>query len=104
VISGENKKPESLLRIERLTGKSIQFQLVDLMNKSELEALFKSHGPFSCVIHFAALKAVGESCAKPLMYYKNNLVGSINLFEVGICKLRVFIIDLYFSRNVLLNA
>ena len=44
--------------------------------------MFEERGPFAAVIHFGALKAVGESCQKPLLYYQNNLTGTFNLLEV----------------------
>jgi len=75
-------KPESVLRVEKITGKTCDFEEVDLLNKAELQRVFKSHGPFDAVIHFAALKAVGESVSQPLRYYKNNVTGSIHLLEV----------------------
>jgi UDP-glucose 4-epimerase len=81
---GGQGKPESLARVERLTGKAIDFVNVDLLNETQLEELFVNKGPFDCVIHFAALKAVGESCQFPLRYYRNNGTGSINLLEVRI--------------------
>lgn len=55
---------------------------MNLLDESQLDALFSTKGPFDCVIHFAALKAVGESCKYPLKYYKNNITGSINLLDV----------------------
>jgi len=80
----ENGKPESLNRVEKMTGKSVDFLNVDLLNQDQLDEVFQKKGPFSCVIHFAALKAVGESCALPLLYYRNNVAGSVNLLEVFI--------------------
>lgn len=80
---GQNGKPVSLERVEKLTGKTIQFYEVDLLNEAKLKEVFQSTGPFECVIHFAALKAVGESCKLPLKYYGNNISGSINLLNVS---------------------
>ena len=51
----------------------------DLLDAPALDALFTAHGPFACVIHFAALKAVGESVSNPLRYYSNNLSGTFSL-------------------------
>jgi len=68
--------------VEKLTGKTCDFVNVDLLNHAEVHKLFKVKGPFQSVIHFAALKSVGESVAIPLKYYKNNLTGSITLLEV----------------------
>lgn len=76
-----NSSKESLVRVEKLTGKNITFYEEDICNKKGLEAIFaKEH--FDSVIHFAGLKAVGESCEKPLEYFDNNLCGTIYLLEV----------------------
>ncbi|XP_057327335.1 UDP-glucose 4-epimerase [Microplitis mediator] len=74
-------KPECLLRIEKLANKSVIFEECDITNISAIEKLFKKY-KFQCVIHFAALKAVGESCQKPLEYYKTNVGGTLNLLQV----------------------
>lgn len=76
-----NSRVESLHRVEKLTGKAADFYNIDLLNTEELTDLFKTHS-FDAVIHFAALKAVGESVANPLLYYKNNIAGTINLCEI----------------------
>jgi len=81
-VMGKNGKPISIERVEKLTGKSITFHEVDLLDSGKLLQIFKATGPFDCVIHFAALKAVGESCKVPLKYYGNNISGSINLLNV----------------------
>jgi UDP-glucose 4-epimerase len=82
IAKAENGKPESLNRIERMTGKVVDFLKVDLLDKAQLEEVFNKKGPFECVIHFAALKAVGESCMLPLLYHRNNVAGSVNLLDV----------------------
>nr|XP_018898238.1 PREDICTED: UDP-glucose 4-epimerase isoform X2 [Bemisia tabaci] len=74
-------KPVSLLRVEELAGKGTTFYNVDLLNREALTEVFRKH-QIECVIHFAALKAVGESCQIPLTYYQNNVSGSIILLEV----------------------
>ncbi|XP_076672061.1 UDP-galactose 4'-epimerase isoform X2 [Andrena cerasifolii] len=74
-------KPVCLLRVEKLIDKEISFIHCDITNINELRDVFKKH-TFYCVIHFAALKAVGESCEKPLEYYKTNVTGTLNLLEV----------------------
>ncbi len=51
------------------------------MDEEALEATFKEYGPFQHVLHFASLKAVGESVSQPLRYYKNNVVGTLQLVE-----------------------
>nr|MBF0221872.1 UDP-glucose 4-epimerase GalE [Desulfobulbaceae bacterium] len=76
-----NSKQESLRRVEQLTGKSITFFEVDLLNEHELDKVFKQHA-IDAVIHFAGLKAVGESVSMPLQYYDNNLTGTIVLCRV----------------------
>ncbi|KAM8977365.1 UDP-glucose 4-epimerase [Pelodytes ibericus] len=80
-IRGANGLPESLLRVQEIVGKKIEFEEVDLLNKEALNSLFKKH-KFSAVLHFAGLKAVGESVQIPLLYYKVNLTGTIQLLEV----------------------
>lgn len=67
-------------RIEKITGKSIVFEQADIRDRAALETIFGKH-KIDAVIHFAGLKAVGESVAKPLTYYDNNVSGSVALFE-----------------------
>lgn len=73
-----NSSPAALQRVEQVAGKPLCFQQGDLRDKPMLDALFKQH-PVEAVIHFAGLKAVGESSEKPLLYYRNNVEGSLNL-------------------------
>jgi len=76
-----NSKETSLRRVQALTGKTLNFHNVDLLDRPALESVFQgSH--FDAVIHFAALKAVGESVSVPLRYYHNNLTGAVILCEV----------------------
>lgn len=78
-----NSKEESLKRVAELTGKSVEFHHVDLLDRESLEQVFvKASEPIEAVIHFAGLKAVGESVQKPLWYYHNNLTGTLTLCEV----------------------
>ena len=77
-----NSVEESLKRVEKITGKRVAFHKVDICARDALDAVFKSDGPFDSVIHFAALKAVGESTKIPLKYYHNNITGTIILCEV----------------------
>ncbi|KAG5884631.1 hypothetical protein JTB14_023825 [Gonioctena quinquepunctata] len=79
--ANENDKPESLKRVEKITGETVTFYNVDIRDKEALDKIFKTH-KIDSVIHFAALKAVGESVQIPLMYYQNNIGGSSALFEV----------------------
>ena len=76
-----NSSAESLARVEEITGKKVQFYEKDLLDKSALRQIF-SENKFDAVIHFAGLKAVGESVALPLRYYQNNLISTMNLCEV----------------------
>lgn len=80
-LHSPSKMPESLVRVQRLTGKSVIFHEADLCDKDSLRSVFAKH-KIDVVIHFAALKAVGESCSQPLRYYGNNVTGSSNLMEV----------------------
>ena len=73
-----NSSEESLKRVQKLTGKSLNFHNVDLRDSDGLNKVF-SESKIDSVIHFAALKAVGESVAKPLEYYENNITGTLNL-------------------------
>lgn len=68
-------------RIGQITGKRPEFHQVDMQDLRKLDDLFCQSPGIKAVIHFAAYKAVGESVEKPLMYYRNNLVSLINLFE-----------------------
>ena len=75
-----NSKEESLQRVQEITGKSLTFHKVDLLDREALRHVFDQH-KLDAVIHFAALKAVGESVSKPLEYYHNNITGTIYLCE-----------------------
>lgn len=77
-----NSSREAVRRVEDISGKKLKFYKVDLKNIDELRALFDAESTIKGVIHFAALKAVGESVEKPLMYYENNITGSLNLYKV----------------------
>lgn len=76
-----NSKPEVINRINNITKKDIIHYEVDLLDKDSLEKIFKDND-IKSVIHFAGLKAVGESVEKPLEYYENNIIGTINLLEM----------------------
>lgn len=78
-----NSKKEALDKVAEITGKDIIFYEVDVTEEEKVEAIFSKHH-FDGVIHFAGLKAVGESVAKPLMYYYNNLVSTMVLAKVCI--------------------
>ncbi|MBU9670143.1 UDP-glucose 4-epimerase GalE [Burkholderia multivorans] len=76
-----NSKAEAVRRIERITGKQPAFHQVDVCDEAALVKVFDAH-PITGTIHFAALKAVGESVAKPLEYYQNNLGGLLTVLKV----------------------
>ena len=76
-----NSSREALKRVEKITGKPVTFYEADINDKEALEKIFAQEKIESC-IHFAGLKAVGESVAKPLEYYMNNISGSLVLFDV----------------------
>lgn len=76
-----NSKRSVLARIKEITGKDLSFYEGDVCDPVILDKIFKEHD-ISAVIHFAGFKAVGESVAKPLMYYRNNLGSTLNLCEI----------------------
>lgn len=71
----------SVERVEKITGKKVALYEGDVRDKPLLDRIFTEH-KIDCVIHFAGLKAVGESCAKPILYYDNNIGGTLALVEV----------------------
>lgn len=75
-----NSSKESIKRVEEITGKKINFYEKDLINIEDLRQIFKEN-KFDAAIHFAGLKAVGESVAIPLKYYQTNLISTLNLCE-----------------------
>lgn len=76
-----NSCRESLVRVARITGSEIPFRQVDIRDAGALDKVFSEFPDISCCIHFAGLKAVGESVAKPLDYYINNISGTLVLLE-----------------------
>lgn len=68
-------------KIEQITGKRPEFILCDLLDNASLARVFDTHPEIDSVIHFAGLKAVGESCSIPLLYYHNNVTGTLHLIE-----------------------
>ena len=75
-----NSSEEALIRVQELVGKRLQFCNFDLLDAAALQNVF-ANNRFTSVIHFAALKAVGESISRPLEYYQNNLTGTFNLCD-----------------------
>lgn len=87
-----NSKPEALRRVAEITGKTLDFVEADLLDRAALDVIFRQHA-IDAVIHFAGLKAVGESVTIPLRYYHNNLTGTFHLLEAMAaagCKRLVF--------------
>lgn len=76
-----NSNPEVLNRIEKITGKSPKFYEADIRDKEALKKIFDENPDIESCIHFAGLKAVGESVSKPLEYYNNNIYGTLCLVE-----------------------
>lgn len=75
-----NSSKESLKRVEQITGRDVPFHVFDLRDTVQLDKLF-ADTKFDAVIHFAGLKAVGESTAKPLLYYRTNIDATLSLLE-----------------------
>ena len=87
-----NAKPEALRRVKELAGRDFPFYECDIRDREGLRRVFAAH-PIEAVIHFAGLKAVGESVQKPLLYFDNNVGGTITLCEAMAeagCKRMVF--------------
>lgn len=77
-----NANPEGLRRVEELTGKKIDFHEIDLLDIAGVRKVFSTTPDIDYVIHFAGLKAVGESVEQPQRYYENNIAGTLNLTRV----------------------
>ena len=77
-----NSKPEMLDKIREITSKDFKFYEVDLLDRENLNKVFDENPDIDSVIHFAGLKAVGESVAKPIEYYHNNITGTLILLDV----------------------
>lgn len=90
-----NSSREALRRVEKITSQQIPFYELDVCNKSALQEVFDTHD-FDAVIHFAGLKAVGESVKEPLLYYRNNIDSTLTLCEVMQAK---GVKDLIFSSS-----
>ncbi len=76
-----NSKPDVLDKIRRITGKDFKFYEINYLDREKVEKVFEEND-IDSVINFAGFKAVGESVSKPLMYYRNNISGAVNLLEV----------------------
>jgi UDP-glucose 4-epimerase len=77
----ENSSIKVLAAIEKLTGKKVVFEQADVRSEQDLTTIFTKY-PIDAVVHFAGYKAVGESASNPLMYYQNNISGSVNLLQI----------------------
>jgi len=77
-----NSSEEAVRRVEKITGKKVPFVKCELCDPVEVKELFRNYPNIDAVIHFAGLKAVGESVAKPLEYYTNNLVNTLMILNV----------------------
>ena len=91
-----NSKASVIDKIEKITGKRPAFVNCDLLDMDSLNRVFEENTDINSVIHFAGLKAVGESCAFPLRYYHNNITGTINLLE---CMLAHNVYKIVFSSS-----
>ena len=76
-----NSSFESIRRVQKITGKEVIFYEADIRDGAKMEEIFFNHN-FDAVIHFAAFKAVGESCKLPLKYYENNISGTVSLLQL----------------------
>ncbi len=76
-----NSSPQALQRLQRVVGRPFEFHRIDIRDRVALDRLFAGDRPIDAVMHFAALKAVGESCERPLDYFENNLGGTITLLQ-----------------------
>lgn len=91
-----NASYEAIRRIELISGKKVTFYKVDILDHKALLQVFTHHPEISSVIHFAGLKAVGESTRIPLDYYNNNITGTITLLQV---MKKVGVKDIVFSSS-----
>ena len=87
-----NSSEKSLERVEKITGKPVKFYKADILDREALNDIFEKEDIDSC-IHFAGLKAVGESVAKPWEYYENNIAGTLTLVDV----MRNMVLKILFS-------
>lgn len=76
-----NASEKALDRVRKITGKKLTFYKADVTDKEAMNEIFDKETDVSCVIHFAGLKAVGESVQKPLLYYQNNITGTLTLCD-----------------------
>ena len=77
-----NSCSESIKRVEKITGRGVTFYEADIRDRTALSFILKNHSPIDCCVHFAGLKAVGESVSHPWEYYENNIGGTLVLLDV----------------------
>ena len=82
-----NSSPSIIPQMEKISGKKINFQKIEMVDKNSLDAIFKKYR-IDCVIHFAGLKAVSESQSIPLHYYRNNLISTLNFIVYSLSDFR----------------
>lgn len=83
IVDNLSRSDRTLLEgIEKITGIKPTFREADCLDEKFMNEIFQSEGPFSCVLHFAAYKSVGESVEKPLLYYENNIGSLVTLLKV----------------------
>ena len=90
-----NSKKESIIRLQEISNRKVAFFSDDMLDKPALEEIFKNN-QYDAVIHFAGLKAVGESVEKPLLYYHNNITGTLNILE---CMQKYHVKKIVFSSS-----
>ena len=100
-----NSTPDTYRRIKEVTGKEIEHYKVDLCDKNALKNVFNEIGAIAGVIHFAALKAVGDSVENPLLYYQNNITGLYHITNnKTIDKFKLLtLIKKYTKKNILIH-
>ena len=76
-----NSSPQALENIKKITGKDFKFYEADLLDRPAIKKIFDENEDIDSVIHFAGLKAVGESVEKPILYYHNNITGTLILVD-----------------------
>ena len=90
-----NSSPEAIRRVEKITGKSVKLYEADVADKEAMREILKAEMP-DCIIHFAGLKAVGESVEKPTAYYRNNIDTTLTLLE---CMKELGLTNIVFSSS-----
>ena len=87
-----NSSEKALDRVSKITGKPVKFYKADILDREALDQIFDKEDIDSC-IHFAGLKAVGESVVKPWEYYENNIAGTLTLVDVDVYKRQTLLME-----------